>query len=61
MIQVLGRDLSIIVNNPECLKPNFKVIITNESDAIKGKVSLVVKPNKLFVFDKTTEERIYLD
>ena len=60
MIQVLGRDLSIIVNNPECLKPNFKVIITNEDDAIKGKVSLVVKPNKMFVFDKTTEERIYL-
>jgi len=59
-IQILGRDLSIIVNNSECLKPNFKVIINNENDAIKGKVSLLVKPNKMFVFDKETEERIYL-
>lgn len=61
MIQVLGRDLSIIAKNEHCLKPTFKVIINNEDDAIKGKVSFTVKPNKLFVFDKENEERIYLE
>lgn len=60
MLQVLGRDLSIIVKHKDCLQPTFKVIITNDDDAIKGKVSFLVKPSKMFVFDKETEERIYL-
>jgi multiple sugar transport system ATP-binding protein len=60
MIQILGRDLSIIATNENCLKPNFKVIIANNDDNIKGKIKLGVKPNKLYIFDKTTEKRIYI-
>ncbi len=59
-IQTLGRDISIIGKNNYCLKPTFKVIISSEQTAICGDIVLKVKPNKMFVFEKETEERIYL-
>ncbi len=59
-IQTLGRDISIIGKNNYCLKPTFKVIISSEQTAISGDIVLKVKPNKMFVFAKETEERIYL-
>ena len=59
-IQTLGRDISIIGKNNYCLKPTFKVIISSEQTAISGDIVLKVKPNKMFVFNKETEERIYL-
>jgi multiple sugar transport system ATP-binding protein len=61
MIQILGRDISIIAKNPECLKPTFRVIISASEENIKGKINLGVLANKLFVFDAMTEERIYLN
>ena len=61
MIQILGRDLSIIAKNENCLKPSFKAIIMDENDELTGKVFFGVKPNKMFIFSKDTEERIYLD
>jgi multiple sugar transport system ATP-binding protein len=61
MIQILGRDISIIAKNPECLKPSFRVIISANEENIKGKINLGVLPNKLFVFDASNEERIYLN
>ena len=61
MIQVLGRDISIIAHNESCLSPTFKVIIQHDDNNLIGPISLKVKPNKLFVFDDKTQERIYLD
>ncbi|MDY2728106.1 MAG: ATP-binding cassette domain-containing protein [Candidatus Onthovivens sp.] len=58
MIQVLGRDISIIGQNPACTQPSFRVIISNEDTALSGKVVLSVKENKMFLFDINTQERI---
>ncbi len=62
-VQILGRDISIIATNERCTKPTFKAII---SDTDLTKVSgndlyLKVKPNKLYIFDGETQERIYVD
>ena len=60
MIEVLGRDLSIVAKNAECLKPTFKAIISSDDKVNLGTVKLTVKPNKMFLFDSITEERIYV-
>ena len=60
MIQILGRDISIVATNPLCLKPTFKVIISAEDQNNNSDLYLKVKPNKLFIFDGETEERIYI-
>ena len=61
MIQVLGRDISVIAKNKNCLTPTFKVIIQQTDDKLVGAIKLKVLANKLFVFDSQTQERIYLD
>ncbi len=60
MIQVLGRDISIVATNENCLKPTFKVIIQHNDASFVGHIHLAVDPEKLFVFDISSEERIYL-
>ena len=60
MIEVLGRDLSIVAKNAECLKPTFKAIISSDDKVNLGAIKLTVKPNKMFLFDSVTEERIYV-
>ena len=59
MVQVLGRDISIVAKNAACTKPTFKVIVAAEDITNETKLSLRVKENKLFIFDHDTEERIY--
>ena len=61
MIQVMGRDISVVANNPQCTKPTFKAIISADDVVNAGPVALKVKPHKLFLFDFETEDRIYLD
>ncbi len=61
MVQTLGRDISIIAKNNYCLKDTFKVIISSEETNISGNITLRVKQNKMFIFNKETEERIYID
>lgn len=61
MIQVMGRDISLVGTNSNCLKPTFKAIISADDDVKAGAVALKVKPHKIFIFDNETEERIYLD
>ena len=59
-VQILGRDISIIAKNDHSLEEKFRAIITNENANVSGEVTLGVKPNKLFIFDKVTQERIYI-
>ena len=61
MVQTLGRDISIIARNSYCLKEKFKVIISSDETNISGDIKLKVKTNKMFVFKKDSEERIYID
>ena len=59
MIQVMGRDVSIVAKKAESMKPTFKAIIAAEdAENQSGLISFKVKPNKLFIFDGDTEERI---
>ena len=60
MVQVMGRDISVVANNPNCTKPSFRVIISSDDKVAPGEVAFTVKPHKIFLFDGETEERIYL-
>ena len=60
MIQVLGRDISIVATNPNCTKESFKVIISSEDRSDDEDLTFKVKPNKMFLFDGESEERIYI-
>ena len=41
--------------------PTFKVIVQQTADNLVGSINLKVLPNKLFIFDINTQERIYID
>ena len=60
MVQVMGRDISVVAHNPECAKPTFRVIISSDDKVSPGEIAFTVKPHKIFLFDGETEERIYL-
>ena len=60
MIQVLGRDISIVAKDPNCTKETFRVIVSNNDTNLTGTIDLEVIPNKMFIFDHETEERIYI-
>ena len=59
MIQILGRDISIVAKNEHCTKPTFKAIISQEEMTNDVNLSLKVKKHKVYLFDFETEERIY--
>ena len=59
MIQVMGRDISVVAKNELCTKPTFKAIISADDKVAAGKVAFKVKPHKIFIFDYETDERIY--
>ena len=60
-IQVLGRDISIVAKNPACIKDVFRVIISSDETNVLGDIMLKVSPNKMFIFDYETQERIYIN
>ena len=58
-LETLGRDISVICEHPDCLKPSFKIILDADEKVNLGQTKMAVKKNKCFVFDAETEERIY--
>lgn len=60
-VEVMGRDISIVLTHPACLSGSFRAIIGADSGINVGAQSIGfnIKPSKLFVFDRQTEERIY--
>ena len=60
MVQVMGRDISAIVKNENCIKPSYRVIISSDDKVAPGQVAFKLKPHKVFLFDGETEDRIYL-
>lgn len=60
-LEVMGRDVSIVVGNTEAITPVVRAIIPSDSGINENDkaVSFSLKQNKVFVFDKDTEERIY--
>ena len=60
-LEVMGRDVSIVSTHPNSLNPVIRSIIDadNKVDVTAGTVRFDIKPHKLFVFNKETEERIW--
>ena len=62
-IEVMGRDVSVVSTHPASLNPIVRSII-NSDIKIDGEAEIVrysVKPHKVFIFNKETEERIYFE
>ena len=59
-VEVMGRDISIVCTNENCTAPAIRAIISSENTVnVTGEaVRFDLKKNKVFVFDKKTEERI---
>ena len=61
-VEVMGRDVSIVASNEASANPIIRAIIDadNAVDTESETVKFALKPNKVFLFNKDTEERIYL-
>ncbi len=60
-VEVMGRDVSIVSTNPNSQNPIIRSIIDadNEIDHESEKVRFSLKPNKVFIFSKETEKRLF--
>ena len=61
-VEVMGRDVSIVASNSSAATPTIRAIIPSDSgvDHCGKSVTFSLKPYKTFIFNKETEERIYL-
>lgn len=59
-VEIMGRDISIISTNEASVNPVIRTIITNDRviDGTKEIVGFDLKPGKVHIFDRETEERI---
>ena len=59
-VEVMGRDTSVVSTHPAAQSVSLRSIISAENRVDNGakKVRFAVKPAKVFIFDKVTEERI---
>jgi multiple sugar transport system ATP-binding protein len=57
----MGRDVSVVSTHPASLNPVIRSIVNadNALDLSSGEIRYNIKPHKLFIFNKETEERIY--
>ena len=60
-LEVMGRDVSVVSKHQSSLNPVVRSIINSDSniDENAETVSFSLKPHKVFLFNKETEERIY--
>ncbi len=59
-VSVMGRDISVVSKHPECENDVVRSIISSENkvNTEADTVRFDLKPAKVFLFDKKTEERI---
>ena len=62
-VEVMGRDITVVSKHELCENVEIRSIISAENmDEVQGEqVRFVLKPGKVHIFDKETEERIYFD
>ena len=62
-VEVMGRDVSVVSTKEESANPIIRSIIDADNKIEEGKeeVTFDIKPNKIFIFNKETEQRIYLE
>jgi len=59
-VEVMGRDITVVSAHPSCHAASVRSIISaeNKVDTSAGTVRFDIKPAKVFVFAKDTQERI---
>ena len=62
-VEVMGRDVSIVSTHEASMNPLVRSIINadNKVDITSEFVRYAIKPHKIFIFNKETEERIYFE
>jgi len=62
-VEVMGRDVSVVSTHGASLNPFVRSIVDadNRIDVGSGVVRYAIKPHKIFIFSKKTEERIYFE
>ena len=62
-VEIMGRDVSVVSTNPASVNPIIRSIINadNKVNTASDTVRYSIKPHKLFIFSKETEERIYFE
>lgn len=59
-VEVMGRDISVVSTHPNSQNATIRSIISAENIVpMTTDVRFTLKPNKVFLFHKETEERIY--
>ena len=60
-VEVMGRDISVVAANPSSENAVIRVIISSETkvDAGKKEIGFNLRKNKVFIFKRDTEERIF--
>ncbi|MBQ7775752.1 MAG: ABC transporter ATP-binding protein [Lachnospiraceae bacterium] len=62
-VEVMGRDITVVSKHEACENVEIRSIISAENlvDTEAKTVRFAIKPNKLFLFHKETEERIHFE
>ncbi|MBP3592600.1 MAG: ABC transporter ATP-binding protein [Clostridia bacterium] len=62
-VDVMGRDVSIVSKNAAMLTPSVRSIVDADYSVApdQKQIRYTLKPHKVFLFDKETEERIYFE
>lgn len=62
-VEVMGRDISVVSTHDAAHNPTVRSIISAENNVNVGNenVRFALKPGKVLIFDKETEERIYFE
>ena len=60
-VEVMGRDVSVVSKHANSQNPVVRSIINSDAtiDTTASTISYSLKPHKVFIFKKDTEERIY--
>ena len=62
-VEVMGRDVSVVSTHPAAQTPIIRSIVDADTpiDMTSKTVNFSLKPHKVFLFNKETEERIYFE
>ena len=62
-VEVMGRDVSVVCKHPASQNPIVRAIVDadNKINTESETVSFTLKPHKVFVFSKATEDRLYFE
>lgn len=61
-VEVMGRDITVLASHEACTQPTIRAIISSEEQisVTAEQIHFAVKPGKIFLFSKETEERLNL-